>query len=146
MTTAQHVNYPHPAGFLAECEACENGPCQCGGQGTCVSRLCTADDSIMCRAAFPLGQGWENGLTEREMVLVDTEGQPERLVQGSPGWTWRVIEGPPELVARAIARLNRVRLIAAPEWYVGSPPRAVASDWVGVPLAPLDSPALVGAE
>lgn len=26
-----HVNYPHEPGYLIDCPACENGPCECSG-------------------------------------------------------------------------------------------------------------------
>lgn len=35
----EHVNYPHEAGYLFGCNACEFGPCQCAGTNNaeCVS-------------------------------------------------------------------------------------------------------------
>jgi len=37
-----HADYPHNAGMLYDCEACESGPCICGTSGPvgCVSRQC----------------------------------------------------------------------------------------------------------
>jgi hypothetical protein len=135
MSTFEHVNIPHPSGYLAQCEGCLHGPCECGGEGTCQSVHCTTADGVRVVASFPIGKGWADALTEREMIEVDTD-HPTECVAGSPGWTWHTIEGPALLIATAMDRLSRLGLLGQAQWYVGT--RPAHGEWVGINVRPAD--------
>jgi hypothetical protein len=128
--SVKHVDYPHPAGYLDGCEACEWGPCQCEGRGGCASSHCKVGEVITVVAAFPLGYGWESGLTELEAGQLQL-AFPRRGATGHPGWTWQRAEGDPAIISRALARLAKRWLVQSPTWYVGETP--AQSEWVNLP-------------
>lgn len=133
-TLRNHVDYPHEAGYLHDCAACEDGPCVCGAP--CMDAACVHNGDHLPGARFQHNAPCVSGQCEHPETLNERAHAGEDITGGpsTPETVSSASEPHSDAYARGMAHSSGDHSLCSPELCdaVSAPSEAVrvtAPEW-----------------